>query len=110
MGYALFLDDERLPPWRDGRNWRVARDWEDVMMLIRVHGIPSYISFDHDLGLDKHTGHDIVKFLIELDMGEDDLLSIPDNFEYYIHSQNPVGRDNIAGLIDNYLKFRKENT
>lgn len=110
MGYSLFIDDERHPPYRDGRDWKIARDWEDVMMLLRIHGIPNYISFDHDLGIDKHSGHDIVKFLIDLDMGDDDMFTIPADFTYYVHSQNPVGKDNIAGLIDGYLKFRKENS
>jgi len=106
--YSLFIDDERMPP-KDGRNWIIARNWEDVMMCLRVHGMPGFISFDHDLGEDVHNGHDIVKLLIELDMGGDTDFALPEDFEYYIHSQNPVGKDNIQGLLDNYLKFRTEN-
>lgn len=107
--YSLFIDDERDPPRNDGRIWHVARDWEDVMMSLRIHGMPSYISFDHDLGEGKHTGHDIAKFLIELDIGGDDDFALPEDFSYYVHSQNPVGRDNIQGILDSYLRFRNEN-
>jgi hypothetical protein len=27
--------------------------------------------------------------------------------KYFVHSQNPVGRDNIQGYLDNYLKFQE---
>lgn len=108
--YCLFIDDERFPPKNDGRHWVIARDWHEVMMMLRIHGMPGYISFDHDLGEDTHTGHDIAKFLIELDMGSDGQYVIPDDFDFYVHSQNPVGRDNIEGLLRNYLRFREKTS
>lgn len=104
--YSLFIDDERFPPANDGRRWVIARDWEDVMMCLRQHGMPGYVSFDHDLGEDKHTGYDIAKFLVELDMGGDIEYAIPDGFDYYVHSQNPVGKANIEHYIDNYLRVK----
>jgi hypothetical protein len=109
MKYSLFIDDERSPPRSDGRNWVVARDWEDVQMSLQLYGMPGYISFDHDLG-ETHTGYDIAKFLVELDMGRDSDFAIPEEFEFYVHSQNPIGKANIEGYLNNYLKFRgKEN-
>jgi len=107
--YSLFIDDERFPPRNDGRNWVIARDWEEVMMCLRIHGMPGYISFDHDLGDEKHTGYDIVKFLVELDMGEDLEFTLPEEFDYYVHSQNPIGKENIERYLDNYLRFRQKN-
>jgi hypothetical protein len=107
--YSLFIDDERDPP-RDGRNWIVARHWEEVMMTLRRNGMPGYISFDHDLGQDYHTGHDIAKLLIDLDMDGDDDFALPPEFDFYVHSQNPVGRDNINGLLTKYLEFRNSVT
>lgn len=104
--YSLFIDDERDPPGNDGRVWVVARDWEDVMMAFRIHGMPGYVSFDHDLGLDTHTGYDIAKFMVELDMNNDENFAIPQEFGFYVHSQNPVGRDNIQKYLDNYLGIR----
>ena len=105
--YSLFIDDERHPPYNDGRNWVIARDWEAVMMSLRIHGMPGYISFDHDLGEDHHTGYDIAKFLVELDMGGDLDFAIPENFDFYVHSQNPVGKKNIESYLNNYLEFRR---
>lgn len=104
--YSLFIDDERLPPYNDGRNWIIARDWEDVMMCLRIHGMPGYISFDHDLGEEKHTGYDIAKFLVSLDMSDDSDFAIPSGFEYYVHSQNPIGKENIEKYLNNYLRIR----
>lgn len=105
--YSLFIDDERSPPRNDGRNWVVARDWEDVMMSLRIHGMPGYISFDHDLGDQKHTGYDIAKYLVELDMAGDPDFALPDDFDYYVHSQNPIGKRNIEAYLDNYLEFKR---
>lgn len=104
--YSLFIDDERYPPKNDGRNWVIARDWEDVMMCFRIHGMPEYISFDHDLGEDTQTGYDIAKFIVELDMGGDSDFAMPENFDYYVHSQNPVGKENIEKYLENYKKYK----
>ena len=111
--YSLFIDDERFPPRNDGRKWVIARDFEEVMMSLRRHGMPGYISFDHDLGdVDKHTGYDIAKLLVELDMAASDPLSteetfpLPDDFEFYVHSQNPIGKKNIESYLNNYLRIK----
>lgn len=29
-----------------------------------------------------------------------------DDFDYYVHSQNPIGKANIEGLINGYLKAK----
>lgn len=106
--YSLFIDDERYPPRNDGRNWVIARDWEDVMMMLRLHGMPGFISFDHDLGEDTHTGYDIVKQLVELDMTSDGEFAIPPDFDFYVHSQNPIGKANIEAYLNNYLRIRND--
>jgi hypothetical protein len=33
---------------------------------------------------------------------------IPDDFQFYVHSRNPVGRANIEGLLNNYLEHNNE--
>jgi len=104
--YSLFIDDERAPPRNDDRYWVVARDWEAVKMCLRIHGMPGYISFDHDLGEDNYTGYDIAKFLVDLDMDGDDDFALPVEFDFYVHSQNPIGKANIENYLNNYLKVR----
>jgi hypothetical protein len=48
------------------------------------------------------TGYDCAKWLVNFCM--DNNLKLP---EYYVHSMNPVGRRNILGYLDNYVKFSK---
>lgn len=104
--YSLFIDDERYPP-RDGRNWVIARNMRDVLMMLRIHGMPGYISFDHDLGENEKTGYDIAKLLVDLDQGDDSNFALPAEFEFYVHSQNVCGAKNIQAYLDNYLRFKK---
>ena len=106
--YFLFIDDERFPP-RDRNQWIIARNWEDVMMCLRIHGMPGFISFDHDLGEDTHTGYDIAKLLVSLDMDGEDDFKLPDEFDFYVHSQNPIGKKNIEEFLRNYLEFKRRN-
>ena len=107
--YSLFIDDERFPP-RDGRNWVIARNMHDVLMMLRIHGMPGYVSFDHDLGENEKTGYDIAKLLVDLDMNGDSDFVLPVEFEFYVHSQNPIGKANIEHYLDNYLRFKGERT
>jgi hypothetical protein len=101
--WDLFIDDERFPP-ADNRSWRIARTRDEAIQLILEYGMPRFISFDHDLGDDTPTGHDIAQTLVEMDL--DGRIDIPEKFEYYVHSQNPVGRQNIDALLKGYLAFK----
>jgi hypothetical protein len=97
----LFLDDIRDPPdetWIVVRSFREAHDW------VKQHGFPTLVSLDHDLG-GELTGMDFVHFLINLDL---DTGTMPDDFSFIVHSANPVGAGNIAGLLDQYLRMRQK--
>lgn len=91
--WALFLDDERFPP-SDSRPWQIARSTAEAMVLIDQMGWPGYVSLDHDLGGDD-TAIVFIRTIIErlLDEGR----GLP--FRWTVHSQNPVGRDNITALL-----------
>lgn len=102
--WNLFIDDERFPP-EDGQQWVIARSAIDVAMEVSSRGMPSFISFDHDLGENRVTGHGIAKLLIGLD--QDGVHTFPDNFRFYVHSQNPVGKLNIESLLFSYLSFKE---
>lgn len=109
MTWNLFIDDERDPP-NDGREWVVARDQFNALMEIFVRGMPKYISFDHDLGENKYTGYDIVKEIVEIDMNNSDSkYNFSENFDFYVHSQNPVGKANIEGLLNGYFKAKERS-
>ena len=98
----LYLDDKRDPPDEIAGSHIVVRSYEEAVQLVKDFGFPEEVWFDHDLGTDK-TGLDFAHFLIDLDL---DTGAMPGNFSYRIHSANPVGRANIAGLLDGYLRFR----
>ncbi len=122
MAWNLFLDDERnfedvtWAPWQvrekyRNEEWVVARSYADAMVEILNRGFPKFISFDHDLGHEKYTGYELAKQLVENDIISGDKESRKEyvfsaDFDYYVHSQNPIGKANIEGLIDGYLKAK----
>ena len=116
MTWNLFLDDERSPNevfWADRdmlsryheEEWVIARSLPQVAIAIKERGcLPSFISFDHDLGEHHSTGHDIAKWLVDLELGG--MYQFPEGFDFFVHSQNPIGKANIEGLLNGYLKAK----
>jgi len=104
--YKLFLDDERFPP-KDGDIWTVCRSAVQAIETIQKHGSPYFISFDHDLGDNNFDGMYFVKKFCEMDMF--DRINIPTNFDFYVHSQNPVGKENIEMYLNSYLIYRNKD-
>jgi hypothetical protein len=114
MKWNLFIDDERAPldvKWgTPGEKyiyltyeWFIARNLEDVLNLIKAFGMPSLISFDHDLGEDSsYNGYEISQKIA--DMILDGEYKLPHDFQFIVHSKNPVGAANIRGYMNNFLK------
>jgi hypothetical protein len=100
VSYRLFLDDVREVP----NGFLVARDYVTAVHMMIGLDCPKVMSFDHDLGEEK-SGYDVAWWMVEKDMDEDGKW-IPRDFEYYVHSANPVGAENISKLFKNYLKMR----
>lgn len=104
MIYSLFLDDERMPPEKKQKGkWLIVRNFDDAKSAVLKRGFPSFISFDHDLGTGA-TGYDFAKWLVEYDM---DTNTMPEDFEFYVHSQNPIGAANIRNYLNSYIKIKK---
>ena len=112
MNYKLFIDDERVPmdvtwgTWQDqalyrDSDWIVVRNWNEVLETVVSLGFPIMISFDHDLGRDEITGYEIAQKLGNMVM---DGVSLTENFEFRVHSKNPVGSENIRQYMNNFLK------
>jgi hypothetical protein len=104
MSWKLYLDDIRTPA---DESFVIARSAEEAKRLILRKDMPSHISFDHDLGMDDDgnllpSGYDFAKWLVELDIKG--VIQIADDFTFKIHSQNPIGAQNIKGLLDGYLR------
>ncbi len=92
----LYLDDVRPTP----ENFQRVYNFDEFVKFIADKGLPNFISFDHDLGEEK-TGYDCAKFLVDYCLDQN--LKLP---EFYVHSQNPVGKENIEKLLDNFNKFK----
>lgn len=114
MKFALFIDDERMPmdvKWgTPGEQymyltyeWVIARNWYEVLELVITYGFPSLISFDHDLGDGEKTGYEIARKLCGMVM---DGVVMPDNFQFLVHSKNPVGAENIRAYMTNFLLYK----
>lgn len=131
MNYKLFLDDVRNPvhcmPYmhlRMGRrnsiylenNWLICRNFEAFKNTIEEHGLPEFISFDHDLATEHYymtrddfdyhtediekTGYDCAKWLI--DYCVEKKLKLP---EFVVHSMNPMGTERIISVLNNAKKW-----
>jgi len=129
----LFLDDIRKPfdvkqAWHKGAweefpslfSWTIVRSYDQFVQFILQNGLPSVISFDHDLSWEHYpkselsltapinyaafkekTGLDCAKWLIEYCLVNQ--FELPD---FYVHSFNPVGRANIINLLSRFKEFQ----
>jgi hypothetical protein len=97
----LYIDDIRNPK---GIFDHIARTSEDAMEWMIRNGCPTEISFDHDLGGDD-TAMIVVKWMVDMDLNTDGDF-IPEEFTFYVHSANPIGKLNIEGYLNNYLRVR----
>ena len=107
----LFLDDIRIPKMVydtiEAKDFIVVRNYADFVKYIKQNGIPDFISFDNDLGLDENgeiaaDGYAAAKWLVYesgLDLRE---------LQFKVHSANPIAAEQIRGLLSNYIRFLKE--
>lgn len=116
MTWNLFIDDDRMPvdvKWAPyniyakylSEEWVICRNKTEVMQAISEHGnnIPNFISFDHDLGKNEPSGYDITRLIVDKVM--DGIFVIPSDFQFFVHSKNPIGAKNIQSYLDKYLQF-----
>ncbi|HAS46499.1 MAG TPA: hypothetical protein DCS93_38815 [Microscillaceae bacterium] len=113
MSYNLFLDDLRTVEMVYERptdyNFVVVRTYQAFVDYITQHGLPDFISFDNDLGLDAQgevapDGYAAAKWLVY----QSGLDLTP--LRYYVHSANPVAAEQIRGLLDNYLQHLRNQS
>lgn len=105
----MFIDDERMPPYSwEKYDFVLVRSYDQAIDFFKKYGCPKLISFDHDLGTEK-SGLDIAKALIEMDMNSNSFdWFIPEDFEFTVHSMNPVGALSIYCLLNKYILERNK--
>lgn len=106
--------------------WQIVRNYSDFCLAIEMYYPEiTHISFDHDIH-DSHytipneeffagnyevlqssleiekTGYDAAKWM--LNFYQENNLKLP---IIYVHSMNPVGRENIEKLVENYKKHHE---
>ena len=134
MSYHLFLDDDRQPKdvkWLDlpPYSWVVVKSYAEFVKTIMEKGIPTTVSFDHDLAdehyaeysaahdqnsesfgtiryelLHEKTGMDCARWLAHLCVERK--VPVP---PYYIHTLNPIGRQNIFSILESARKVLTES-
>lgn len=77
---------------------------EDSQDYIKKNGCPSFISFDNDLQRDLEGIH-LAQWLVEKDLDSPGF--IPSDFEYFVHSQNPIAKKRIYSYLNQYLDSKE---
>ena len=101
MKCYLFIDDLRIPAPRPGYQLYVARTYDEAIRALEQQEF-DLISFDHDLGEEK-TGYDIAKYIVDRCLNDN--LKLP---LFASQSANPIGRNNILSLFQNFNKFKND--
>lgn len=124
----LFLDDIRQP-YQVGNyilpielrvhyrklEWIIVRNYEEFIAHITENGLPELVSFDHDLAdihydpstwtegfeYQEKTGYNCAKWLVDYCL--DNNLKLP---TYMVHSMNPIGKERINNLLENFLEYQ----
>lgn len=102
----LWLDDERAAP---DSTWMVARTVAEARTLMKEHPFHE-LSLDHDLGQEVHgTGYDFLVWLERVAAGMEFVpawFKIPPIIK--LHTQNPVGRENMLRVIESIRRLEGE--
>lgn len=124
--FYLFLDDVRIPSVVTWVHlplvpWTIVRNYDEFVNVIKKQGMPLFIAFDHDLGIEHYhpsmysddksdydelyntfkekTGYDCAKWAVDYCMNNGTVFP-----EYVVHSMNPIGRANIESYIEGYKR------
>lgn len=111
--YRLFIDDDaRKPGLEDWRypptgesDWKIATSTKEAKEIVLQFGIPLFIDFDHDLGLDEFGNEDKALHFLQWLSGAYPT-AIDDMIGYNIHSQNPEGAKNIRAFMESWVRSR----
>lgn len=124
--YRIFLDDLRtiemvypnqlfpdFQAFMDISELTICRTMEEAVALIESKGyLPSFISFDNDLGEDNKgkplkEGIDFAHWIVESVLDEKYVLE--EDFDFFVHSANSIAGPEIRILLNNFIDFQKRN-
>ena len=99
--YKMYLDDVRELPEEFQKEWITVRSSSETISYVKAHGLPEFISFDHDLG-----GSDTTMVFLRWLERETNIIQENDPPEYVVHSSNPAGAANIRSFMESWKRFR----
>ena len=110
----MFLDDDAFHPdkIRHPRYYYPLIGADDLLEKVynselvvntTVEGAIDYIERNNDL-MRELEGVDLAKWLVEKDM--DDPSFLPKDFNFFVHSQNPIAKEKIYSYLGQYLEFK----
>jgi hypothetical protein len=94
--YAQYVENGLLDV-----DWRWAKSVDHAIRMVEEYGLPNTMALDHDLGCDAKRPderYDAVRFLRWL---FENGYGVP---RWYVHSANPVGRENIESYMRSWEK------
>jgi len=109
----LFLDDFRKPQkvtWAklpENVNWTVVKNYKEFTDAVLRHGVPEFVSFDHDLA-EGHYCDDLFNHISKEETGADCALWLKEYCKqknvalpkWTCHSFNPKGKKNIESILN----------
>lgn len=96
--YNIYIDDERVPTSKKTKYF-IVRNFDELIDTIKLHGLPAFVSFDHDLGDNIPNGLDCAKYIVDRCIKEN--RPVPD---FNVHSANPAGAENIRCFMTSAKK------
>ena len=78
---------------------------EAAQQHINDNGCPSFISFDNDLQMPLEGIH-LAHWIVEKDMDSPGF--IPQDFDYFVHSQNIIAKERIYSYLNQYLNIKEK--
>lgn len=110
MKTYLYIDDVRNPfddikiKTMDLSEYDLVwiKSYDEVIQFLQTEW-PDIIDFDHDLGTEQ-TGYDIAKYIVNICLDKN--YKLP---EFYCHSANPCGKENILSLLQNFKEKWNQN-
>lgn len=97
MLYKIWLDDAREAP----EGYLHIKTAEECIAFLEIQWYNiEILSLDHDLGENKQTGYDVVKYIEE----RVHIIGSYVTFQMLIHSDNPVGIKNMKAGIESIKK------
>ena len=106
----LFLDDirtiEMVYDKSEIANFDIVRNYEDFVEYIETNGLPNFISFDNDLGLNDKAEVALDEYAATKWLVYESGLDLR-KLEFKVHSVNPVAAEQIKGLLNNYINHLK---